>query len=132
LTLNSNTGSIYSTRRLIGFDASTVISSTNSSVSPTGAFGYKSVGNTATSNTFSNSSFYISNYAGSTNKPISYDGVTETNSVNNELAITSGLFASTGAITSVKLSPIYGSQLLTGSTISVYTITKGSGGATVS
>lgn len=84
----------------------------------------------ATASTFSNVSYYIPNYAGSTNKSISVDGVTENNATAAIQQIVAGLWSNTAAITAISLK----TQLTTmaaGTTASLYTITKGSGGATV-
>lgn len=58
----------------------------------------------ATSSTFSNIEIYIPNYAGSTNKSVSADGVGENNSANGAIAgLTAGLSTLTSAITSIDL-----------------------------
>jgi hypothetical protein len=59
--------------------------------------------NTATSNTFGNHTIYIPNYAGSTNKILGIDGCSENNAANAIVVFTSGQWASSSAITSVKL-----------------------------
>jgi len=87
-------------------------------------------GSTATANTFGNGSLYIPNYAGATNKSLSFDSVAENNATSAWLQITAGLWSSTAAITRITLSGW--TALAAGSTVSLYTITKGSGGATVS
>lgn len=87
----------------------------------------------ATSNTFGNSAIYIPNYAGSTNKSVSSDGVSENNATGSELAIHAGLWSNTAAITTVTLLTYYSSaKFKVGTTASIYGVTKGSGGATVS
>ena len=83
-----------------------------------------------TSNTFSNGSIYIPNYAGSTDKSISSDSVRETNASANAMAIGAGLWSNTAAITSIQLDCSAGNYVA-GSTISLYKITKGSDGTTV-
>lgn len=85
---------------------------------------------TATSNTFSNSELYIPNYAGSTNKSASIDGVLENNGTAAWQHIGALLWSNTAAITSIQIAGITYS-LDTGSTISLYKITKGSDGSTV-
>jgi hypothetical protein len=91
------------------------------------------VGTDATSNTFGSSQIYIPNYAGSTNKSFSVDGVAESNHTNGVFAmIAAGLWSNTAAITSLKLLPVNGTTFLQYTTASLYSITKGSGGATVS
>jgi hypothetical protein len=58
-----------------------------------------------TSNTFSNFELYIPNYAGSTNKSMSVDVVTENNATGSFAAFYAQLWSSTAAITSVTLTP---------------------------
>lgn len=56
----------------------------------------------STSNTFSNASIYIPNYAGSTNKTFSVDSVAESNGATQGiLSINAGLLTNTAAITSL-------------------------------
>ena len=62
------------------------------------------VTSTATANTFGNSSVYISNYAGATNKSMSVDIVQENNATASNQAITANLWNNTAAVTSVTLS----------------------------
>jgi hypothetical protein len=81
----------------------------------------------STSNTFANTSVYIPNYAGSTNKSISLDGVSENNATEAFQGIGALLWSSTSAITSLTFLANSGS-LAIGSTISLYKITKGSDG----
>ena len=88
-------------------------------------FAYQSSSN-FTANTFSNSQFYISNYAGSTNKSISIDGVSENNGTTSYQGIMAGLWSNSAAINSIQLTT--GSQFVAGSTVSLYKITKGSDG----
>lgn len=88
--------------------------------------------NSSTSNTFGSMRFYIPNYAGSTNKSYSVESVTENNATFSWQELTAGLWSNTAAITSIRFTPDQGNNLLTGSTMSVYGILKGSGGATVS
>jgi hypothetical protein len=60
----------------------------------------------ATASTFSNESIYIPNYASTTtNKSISWDGVSESNSTTAGAAMNAGLYASTTAITSLTIKP---------------------------
>jgi hypothetical protein len=89
--------------------------------------------NTSTSNTFSNKSIYIPNYTGSTAKSYSVDVVGENNATESYQVLLAGLFSGTSAITSLLFSSGTGNNLLAGTTISLYKITKGSsGGVTVS
>lgn len=84
---------------------------------------------TDTASTFGNVQIYVPNYAGSTNKSLSVDSVTENNATAALQVLTAGLWANTAAITSLSLSGFTFAQY---TTASLYTITKGSGGATVS
>jgi hypothetical protein len=86
-------------------------------------------GSGATSNTFGNGQVYIPNYAGSTNKSFSIDSVVENNATAGRQNLFAGLWSNTAAITAVTFT---GDTFLQHSTASLYTITKGSGGATTS
>lgn len=91
-------------------------------------------GGGATSNTFGNCFIYIPNYAGSTNKSFSGDGVNENNATAGYQRISAGLWSNTAAITSIELTVEsgVGGSFIAGTTVSLYGILKGSGGATVS
>lgn len=78
---------------------------------------------------FSNAQIYIPNYAASTSKSFSIDTVTENNATVSFQWLHTGLWLNSAAITSVTLTAA--DQFATGSTVSLYSITKGSGGATV-
>ena len=84
-------------------------------------------GATSTSNTFGSIYFYVPNYAGSTQKSYSVDSVTENNATNAVQDIIAGLWADTSAITSVTFT-MSADNFVSGSTISLYKITKGSDG----
>jgi len=84
-----------------------------------------------TSNTFSNISIYLPNYAGATNKSYSVDSVEENNATTAYQDIVAGLWSSTAAITSISI-VLGASSFAQYSTASLYGILKGSGGATVS
>jgi hypothetical protein len=131
ITFNNSTSG-YSTRKLWGNGSSPASESTSGS-SSIEASRAAVVGDSATSNTFSNVSIYIPNYTGSTAKSVSIDAVTENNATSAGSMIFAGLWSGTSAITSVKFtSPEAGETFMQYTTVSVYTITKGSGGATVS
>jgi hypothetical protein len=80
----------------------------------------KSPAASATSNTFGNGLIYIPNYAGSTNKSVSWDMVTETNATAAEAFLTAGLWANTAAITSIKLSSLSSDNFAQYSTAYLY------------
>jgi hypothetical protein len=58
---------------------------------------------TYTANTFGNVEIYIPNYAGSNNKSISTDNVTETNATAAYASLIAGLWANTAAINSISI-----------------------------
>ena len=62
-------------------------------------------GASATASTFGNVEYYIPNYAGSNNKSVSVDHVTENNATAAIAALTAGLWSDSAAITSVKITP---------------------------
>jgi hypothetical protein len=67
------------------------------------------VGAGKTANTFSNCQIYIPNYAGSTNKSISCESVTEDNATAADIYVNAGLWSNTSAITSISLAMNVGS-----------------------
>jgi hypothetical protein len=122
--LDFNGGSsVQSERRLVG-DGSTTASQTSTdgwiASMPKSSF---------TANTFGSTMVYIPNYTAAVNKSISVDDVNENNASNADQVIRAMLWASTAAITSLTL---VAANFAQHSTASLYTITKGSGGATVS
>jgi len=128
MKFNSSGGTAYSERHLYG------TGSTAASGSTSGNSEFRFVymgGTTATASTFSNTQIYIPNYSGSTNKSISVESTMENNATAGWQDIDAGLWANTAAITSITLTPDAAS-FVQYSTASLYTITKGSGGATVS
>ena len=62
-------------------------------------------GASATANTFGNAELYIPNYAGSTNKSLSSDGVSETNATLAYIDLIAGNWSNTAAITSISFIP---------------------------
>lgn len=125
LTFNGSSSG-YSMIRLSGTGASA--NSNNYS----GVFIYmEGQDNSYTASTFGNASIYIPNYAGSTNKSVSWDSVTENNATTADEQMIAGLWSNTAAITQVTLT-CGGGSFVQNSTASLYTITKGSGGASVS
>ena len=85
-------------------------------------------GDSSTSNTFANQSVYIPNYTGASNKSFSVDSASEDNSTSAWIELVAGLWSQTAAITSIRFTPDLGNNLLAGSTVSLYGITKGSDG----
>ena len=81
---------------------------------------------TATSNTFSNSSIYINNYTGSTNKTASVDSIAESNSNSaGILSLNSGSLSNSAAITSLTITQADGFTLVENSTATLYGISNG-------
>ena len=74
-----------------------------------------------TASTFSNGSIYIPNYAGSTNKSYSADGVQEGNATATLSILTAGLWSNTTAINQITLTPNSG-NFVQYSTATIYGI----------
>jgi hypothetical protein len=85
----------------------------------------------STSNTFSNDSIYIPNYTNAFQKATSSESVYENNATASDQYIVAGLWTGTAAITSIQFSVAVGGNFLSGSTISLYKITKGTDGIVV-
>lgn len=121
---NNDSNTIYANKSLYGNS-----SSAGSVAQDTGGFGFLLFNfaenpNNSTSNTFSNGTIYIPNYAGSNKKIVSFENVVEYNTSEGYQWVGAGLFDSTSAITSVKL---YSAQnWLQYSTASLYTVKKAS------
>lgn len=100
---NNNTSSVYSWRALYGTGTAAASESASSqqqiSVSNPANINWSS--NTA--NTFSNFEMYIPNYAGSNNKSVSIDLVTENNATDANQVLQAALWANTAAITRITL-----------------------------
>jgi hypothetical protein len=111
-----------STRWLFG-DGSGVSSGTTT----TGYVGNLN-GSTSTSNTFSSNQIYIPNYTASTNKSYSVDAVVENNATASGQTLVAGLWSNTAPITSLLVRDSTGTNLDTGSMVSLYGVLKGSDG----
>lgn len=129
IQFNSSGGTAYIDRFLNG----------SGSISTTGSRTGQSVmritaipGTSYTSQTFSNAQAYIANYSGSAAKSVSLDGVTENNASESYQEIVAAYWTNTSAITSITLTNQSGDNFVANSMASLYKITKGSGGATVS
>jgi hypothetical protein len=114
ISFNGNTAS-FTGRELYG-DGSSAASITTARAAGT------TTGANATANTFGNSEIYIPNYTGSANKSFSVDGVQETNATAAYAELYASLWSNTAAITSIGFAPLSGTNLLTGSTFSLYGI----------
>ena len=93
-----------------------------SSLSSPDQFGSYTSDDANTSNTFSNSSIYISNYTSSAAKSFSSDSVSENNATAAYQGIAANLWNNTDAITSIKLGVVYGTNFKQYSTASLYKI----------
>ena len=100
VTFNGSTSG-YSYRMVYGLGSGAPTSANGSgSYIDWSAYG---TGSTATSSTFGNGEIYIPNYAGSTNKSISADSVSENNATQAIAALTAGLWSNTAAINRITL-----------------------------
>ena len=106
ITFNG-TNTSYAVIRVDG-DGSTAASGTaGGATTAIRAIGIASSGTTA--NTFGNSEIYIPNYAGSTNKSVSIDGVNEDNTSSVYMNIAAGIRSNTAAINQITITPRAGS-----------------------
>lgn len=121
IQFNSDTGNNYSARTLRG-SGSVADSLSNATTNAIKRMYMCAASNTAS--TFGNAEVYIPNYAGSTNKSLSISSVMETNATQAWSVGIAGLWASTSAITSIKLFSETSNNLVSGSSAYLYGITK--------
>jgi hypothetical protein len=107
LEVNSNTSAIYSDRLLFG------TGSTAGSASSTPLLDIYVSGANATASTFGSAEIYFPNYAGSTNKSVSIDSVSENNATDARQGLTAGLISTTSAISSIQLKAVIDSSTST-------------------
>ena len=88
-----------SSRLLLGSGSAASSQSDTSNIKMQGAIG----ASTYTASIFANSSLYIPNYAGATNKSMSIDYVSENNATAAWMGLTAGLWSNTSAITQITL-----------------------------
>lgn len=128
INLNNNAATIYSAKRLYGTGSGVGTDAFSSLNSMPGTWINSA---TSTALTFNNFSWLIPNFAGSINKSVSMDSVTENNATAANAGISAGLFASTAAISAVAITA-GGNTFSQYSTVSLYTIsTTGASGASV-
>jgi hypothetical protein len=122
LSLNSNSSAIYSTRSL---RAGTSVNSYANTNDTTGQAGLGN-GPLTTASSFGNTELYFPNYAGSNNKSISIDGVSESNDNPSSLfrILQAGLFASSTAISTIALTSFGGGNFVQYSTAYLYGISN--------
>jgi hypothetical protein len=118
MVFNADTSASYDNKILVGsgsaassFDVLTTTSIRQALVASS---------DSATSNTFGNSSVYIPNYAGSTYKSVSVDSVIENNATATRMQLAAGLWKKTNAITSIKLTSLQGTGFVEHSTAYLY------------
>lgn len=114
MQINASTTS-YSNRMVYGDGSAT------SSATSTDYITYVySVGSTATASTFGSAEIYIPNYAGSNNKSVSVDSVTENNAASAYAVLEAGLLSNTAAITSLTFTDANSGSFVQYSTFSLY------------
>ncbi len=102
----NNSTSGYTYRQIVGDGSSASgVNNTNDGEGSTGIIVFSMGQANSGANIFGNCEVYIPNYAGSTNKSVSSDGVMDKNTTNSGMALTAGLWSNTAAITSIKLIP---------------------------
>jgi hypothetical protein len=82
------------------------------------------VGASNTANTFTNTEFYFPNYAGSTNKNVSIDGVTENNGTTAYADLEALLWSNTAAITQIRLTTSSAANFAQHSTAYLYGVSN--------
>ena len=122
LQFNGDTATNYNAKVIYGGNGST---GSFSGSGVTGTYGGYAVGTDGTANTFGNSEVYIPNYAGSTAKSLSADGVAESNSSTGVyLDLIAGYWSGTAAINAIKIKPANGTTLLQYSTAYLYGVSN--------
>jgi hypothetical protein len=127
LRFNADSGNNYSNRQLSG-NGSTAASSVRTSQN---IFSLEAgiTGANATANTFASGFIHIPNYTSNLTKLIWSESVTETNATEAWQAMTGHLWNNTAAVSSFSVSYFNGTaNLVAGSMVSLYGITKGSDG----
>jgi hypothetical protein len=120
LQFNSDTGSNYSYRQLYG--TGSAAGSGNATI--TGAYIGTCDASTATASTFGNLESYIPNYAGSTQKSVSSDAVTENNATAGFINLVASLWTNTSAITSIRVLSLNSGSFVQYSTAYLYGISN--------
>ena len=120
INFNADTGSNYSRLYLVaeGTAFNNFSATGNAAYFPS----YSLSAANATASTFSNSEFYIPNYAGSNQKSISMDATAETNAATAYLGIHAGRWTGTAAINQITIAPSSGTLFNQYSTATLYGI----------
>jgi hypothetical protein len=121
LIVRPNGSSLDGSNRHLEGNGSTASSGTRSSIEG------RMNSTTETADTFSNASFYFTNYTSSSAKSISSDSVYENNGSFVKQALGANLWDNSAAITSITILSQSG-NLVSNSTISLYKVTKGTDG----
>jgi hypothetical protein len=118
VTFNGSASAQYSMLRLRGTGSA---ASSYSEASQTSINFFNAVdAAAATANTFSNNELYIPNYAGSTNKSVSFDSVQENNGTTANAVLFAGLWSNTAAINRVTLASSGSNKFVQYSTAYLY------------
>jgi hypothetical protein len=122
LTINGSSSSIYNFKHLRGNGSA----ASSYGESNTTSMNLYSQADSAsdTGGTFSSNLIYIPNYRGSANKSISIDSVYENNATAAGQHLVAGLWASSAAITSIKLAEGFGNNWVQYSTAYLYGISN--------
>jgi hypothetical protein len=116
VNFNSDSGSNFTSRFLVGDGSSAVSYTSTNSYSPVG----DNNGSGSTVNTFSDHAIYVPNYTSSVGKSFSTDGVSENNGTTAYQNIVTSRWSGTAAITTVTLTG--GGDFSQHSTASLYII----------
>ena len=85
-------------------------------------FLYSTNASGSVANTYGNSEIYIPSYTASQNKPIFHFGVKEENATQTFMGAQAGLWRNTDAITSITITPVFGTTWLATSSFYLYGI----------
>ena len=121
IRFNGNSSAIYTQRHVRG-SGTTATSGTDTNA--TAIPPQMGTGGGATSNTFSNTEFYIPNYTSSNNKSVSIDSVGENNATAAYAGLNAAIWASSNSITSATIFPLDGPNFVQHSTATLYGIRK--------
>lgn len=120
LQFNGSSTAVYDTKRLYGNGSSALSDGFTNQAA--GYVGWQNQ-STYTASTFSNIEIYIPNYAGSRQKSVSNDGVSETNATTAAMGMHAILWKNTAAITSIEMTD-GGGNFVQYSTATLYGISK--------
>ena len=122
LQFNGVTTATYSFKRIYGNNDG--VASDGLTNNSSGGFAGTASASLATASTFGSSEIYIPNYAGSTAKSWSSDGVAENNAAPFLASLYAGLASGTAAITSIKLQDYNAANFVQYTTATLYGIKK--------